>query len=105
VLADLRAILERCTDEAALYTDSVTAMTMGVGLRSRDVECCLDYSGNYLTRLVSGERAQPGARHDAGTMESLAEQGVLSGGWQREQKSFHNTSYTGCAGVSLGEYS
>jgi len=65
-------------DEAALFEDSATALTMAGAAQVIGVECCFDYSADYISRLVSGERARRGARIDSGSVGSLVESGVLS---------------------------
>jgi hypothetical protein len=67
-------------DDAALYADASTVLTMAGAAKVVGVECCLDYSADYISGLVSGERARRGARIDSGPADSLAEAGVLSEG-------------------------
>jgi len=72
-------------DEAALYENSATVLTMAGPTQVVGIECCFDYSaadgdgiGDVVKRSVSGERALRGARIDSGTVEELVETGVLS---------------------------
>ncbi|MFC7114737.1 hypothetical protein ACFQH2_06840 [Natronoarchaeum sp. GCM10025703] len=70
-------------DDAALYPDSVTALTIAGGTQVVGVEavvdgeCCLDYN-DALSRSLSTERARRGARLDLGSVSSLVEARVLS---------------------------
>jgi hypothetical protein len=70
-------------DEAALFGDSVTALTMAdaaevVGVDVGDFDG--DGFGDALVRSLSGERARRGARIDSESVDSLVESGVLSSG-------------------------
>ena len=73
-------------DDAALYEDSVTVLSMAGLTQVVGIECCFDYSsdvdgdgfGDVVKRSVSGERALRGARIDSGTVEELVKVGVLS---------------------------
>jgi len=64
-------------DDAALYEDSETMLTMAGPTQVVGIECCFDYS-EAMSRAVSGERARRGARIDSGTSEELVKAGVLS---------------------------
>ena len=73
-------------DDAALYEDSETVLTMAGATEVVGIECCFDYStdaggdgfGEVVSRAVSGERARRGARIDSGTLGELVTAGVLS---------------------------
>ena len=74
-------------DEAALYEDSLTVLSMtagtqvvpvGIGAVDGDVDG--DGLGDVVERSVPGPRARRGARIDSGTVSALAEAGVLSRG-------------------------
>jgi hypothetical protein len=71
-------------DDAALYEDSATVLSMAGSTEVVGIECCLDYSADrdvlsdLVKRSVSGERALRGARLDSGTVAELVETGVLS---------------------------
>jgi hypothetical protein len=74
-------------DEAALYADSLTALSMltetqvvGVGLDEWDADSDGDGLGDLVERSVSGPRARRGARIEAGRVSELVEAGVLSSG-------------------------
>jgi len=64
-------------DDAALYEDSETVLSMAGPTQVVGIECCFDYS-EAMSRAVSGERARRGARIDSGTSEELVKAGVLS---------------------------
>ncbi|GGM64575.1 hypothetical protein J2752_000405 [Halarchaeum rubridurum] len=72
-------------DDAALYGDSVTVLSMagasrvvGVGLDDLDVNADGDGLGDGVARSLSGGRAGRGARLDVGDAETLVARGVLS---------------------------
>ena len=75
-------------DDAALYEDSLTVLSMAEPTQVVGIECCFDHSadadgdgfGDVVSRAVSGERARRGARLDSGTVDELVEVGVLSEG-------------------------
>lgn len=75
-------------DEAAIYADAMTVLSMAGPTQVVGIECCFDYStdvdgdgfGDVVKRSVSGERARRGARIDSGTVGALTESGVLSSG-------------------------
>ena len=71
-------------DDAALYGDSMTVLSMAGETQVAGIECCFDYNsdrerfGEVVRRSVSGERALRGARVDSGTLGELVDRGVLS---------------------------
>ncbi|WP_411968421.1 hypothetical protein [Haloferax sp. YSSS75] len=70
-------------DDAALYEDSVTVLSMAGATEVVGIECCFDYDsdrerGDVVKRSVSGERGRRGARLDSGTSDELIERGVMS---------------------------
>jgi hypothetical protein len=70
-------------DDAALYADSLTVLTMAgetpvVPVDIYDFDSDGDGFSDGVLRSLSGERARRGARLDVGTVESLVESGVLS---------------------------
>ncbi|KTG15180.1 hypothetical protein [Haloferax profundi] len=70
-------------DDAALFEDSLTVLTMEdaaqvVGIDVGDLDG--DGLGDALKRSLSGEQAQRGAQIDSGTVGSLVKAGVLSEG-------------------------
>jgi hypothetical protein len=74
-------------DEAGLFEESVTALTVAgetqvVGVDASGVGGDHDGDGlsDFLSRAVSGERARRGARIDSATVEELVEAGVLADG-------------------------
>ena len=64
-------------DEAGLFEDSVTALTLAGETQVVGIECCFDYN-DAVSRSVSGERAMRGARVETGTVEYLVKAGVMS---------------------------
>ena len=64
-------------DDASLYEDSVTVLSMAGPTRVVGIECCFDYTsdregfGDLVKRSVSGERALRGARLDSGPVEEF----------------------------------
>jgi len=72
-------------DDAALYENSTTMLSMAGAAQVVGIECCFDYSadadGDGLSDLVAraglSERARRGARMDSGTVDELVEAGVL----------------------------
>jgi hypothetical protein len=72
-------------DDAALYENSTTVLSMAGAAQVVGIECCFDYSadadGDGLSDLVAraglSERARRGARMDSGTVDELVEAGVL----------------------------
>ncbi|WP_256402595.1 hypothetical protein [Halorubrum salinum] len=71
-------------DDAALYEESVTVLSMAGPTEVIGMECCFDFDsdgdgfGDLVKRSVSGERAWRGARIDSGTVDELVQRGVLS---------------------------
>jgi len=71
-------------DDAALYGNSMTVLSMAGETQVAGIECCFDYNsdregfGEVVRRSVSGERALRGARVDSGTLGELVDRGVLS---------------------------
>jgi len=72
-------------DDAALYENAVTALTIAgetqvVGIDASVFEGDVDGDGfgDLVSRAVSGERARRGAPLDSGTLEELVEAGVLA---------------------------
>lgn len=71
-------------DDAALYEESVTVLSMAGPTEVIGMECCFDFDsdgdgfGDLVKRSVSGERARRGARIDSGTVDELVQRGVLS---------------------------
>ena len=68
-------------DDAALYEESVTVLSMAGPTEVVGIECCFDFSadgdgfGDLVKRSVSGERSLRGARIDSGTVEEFVEGG------------------------------
>jgi len=68
-------------DDAALYEESVTVLSMAGPTEVVGIECCFDFSadgdgfGDVVKRSVSGERGLRGARIDSGTIEEFVEGG------------------------------
>jgi hypothetical protein len=72
-------------DEAALYAESMTVLSMATATPVVPVEfgggdLDGDGFGDLVGRSVSGPRARRGARIDSGTVSALTESGVLSSG-------------------------
>ncbi|MDB2275379.1 hypothetical protein PM022_12660 [Halorubrum ezzemoulense] len=71
-------------DDAALYENSTTVLSMAGAAQVVGIECCFDYSadGDVLSDLVAraglSERARRGARMDSGTVDELVKAGVFS---------------------------
>ncbi len=73
-------------DDAALYENSTTVLSMAGTAQVVGIECCFDYSsdadGDGLSDLVAraglSERARRGARMDSGTVDELVNAGVFS---------------------------
>ena len=73
-------------DDAALYENSTTVLSMAGAAQVVGIECCLDYSadtdGDGLSDVVAraglSERARRGARMDSGTVDELVKAGVFS---------------------------
>ena len=68
-------------DDAALYEDSATVLSMAGPTEVVGIECCFDYNGDIqgfrdvMKRSVSGERALRGAQIDSNTVEKFVEGG------------------------------
>jgi hypothetical protein len=77
-------------DDAALYENSVTALTLAGSARVVGIECCFDYDSDddglrdVLARAELSERERRGARPAAGPVEELVESSVLSESVGRE---------------------
>lgn len=78
-------------DDAALYEDAVTVLTMadaahvvGVDLGEFDGDADGDGLGDTVERSLPGERARRGARLDSGSVAALVKAGVLSAEGGRE---------------------
>ncbi|WP_244166230.1 hypothetical protein [Halorubrum ezzemoulense] len=71
-------------DDAALYENSTTVLSMAGAAQVVGIECCFDYSADrdVLSDLVAraglSERARRGARMDSGTVDELVKAGVFS---------------------------
>ncbi|WP_336326212.1 hypothetical protein [Halovenus sp. HT40] len=73
-------------DDAALYENSTTVLSMARAAQVVGIECCFDYSadadGDGLSDLVAraglSERARRGAQMDSGTVDELVKAGVFS---------------------------
>ena len=73
-------------DDAALYENSTTVLSMAGAAQVVSIECCFDYSadadGDGLSDAVAraglSERARRGARMDSGTVDQLVKAGVFS---------------------------
>ena len=73
-------------DDAALYENSTTLLSMAGAAQVVGIECCFDYSadadGDGLSDAVAraglSERARRGARMDSGTVDELVKTGVFS---------------------------
>jgi hypothetical protein len=73
-------------DDAALYENSTTVLSMAGAAQVVGIECCFDYSadtdGDGISDVVAraglSERARRGARMDSGTVDELVRAGVFS---------------------------
>jgi hypothetical protein len=71
-------------DDAALYENSTTVLSMAGAAQVVGIECCFDYSsdGDELSNLVAraglSERARRGMRMNSGTVDELVKAGILS---------------------------
>jgi len=71
-------------DDAALYDNSTTVLSMAGAARVVDIECCFDYSSDRdvfsdaVARTGLSERARRGARVDSGTVDELIKTGAFS---------------------------
>lgn len=92
-------------DDAALYADSLTVLTMAGETRVVPVDVGdLDGDGfdDVVSRSLSSERARRGARLDVGTVESLVESGVLSAAGKKGYDHYTSSSSNSGAGRSTG---
>ena len=71
-------------DDAALYEDSVTVLTLAESARVVGIECCFDYDSDgdgfsdVLARAGLSERERRGAQLAVGTVDELVASGLLS---------------------------
>jgi len=93
-------------DDAALYSDSLTVLTMEGAARVVPVDVGDldgDGFGDAVSRLLPDERPRRGARIDTGTAESLVESGVLSAAGKKGYDHYVSTADTSASDGSTSD--
>ena len=98
-------------NDAALYEDSMTVLSMAGAAQVVGIECCFDYSadgegdelGDLVARAGLSERARRGARMESGTVSALVEAGTLSKNGGGEVYCWGNGDYSKADSGSCGE--
>jgi len=95
-------------DDAALYKDSMTALTLAGETQVVGIECCFDFTDDggaavLVSRAITGERARRGARVATGSIESLVKAGVMSENDVSDIRSFSPNSYSRNGSSTDGE--